>query len=51
MVSSKTFTRQQFHPLLPHLYLGNVSHSLLSEGYWGCILRESEACTQVKVTN
>lgn len=29
--------------------MGNISHSLLSEGSWGCILRECEACTHVEV--
>ena len=28
--------------------MGNISHSLLSEGSWGCILRECEACTHVE---
>lgn len=31
---------------ISHLYMANISHSLLSEG---CVLRESEACTHVKV--
>lgn len=35
VVSSRTFTRQQFYPLFPCLWIGNVSHSLR----WGVLGR------------